>query len=54
MPEATSRKHPTQDGSAIFSTRPPQALKKRRGQLIAASVLLAIWVVFLVAMAAYN
>ena len=37
-----------------FSTRPWQVLKKRRWQLIAASVLLAIWIVFLVTMAAYN
>jgi hypothetical protein len=29
-------------------------LKKRRWQLIAASVLLAVWIVFLRAMAAYN
>jgi hypothetical protein len=29
-------------------------LKKRRWQLIAASVLLTIWIVFLVTMAAYN
>jgi hypothetical protein len=36
------------------STHPGQVLKKRRWQLIAASVLLAIWVVFLVMMAAYN
>ena len=36
------------------STRPWQVLKKRRWELIAASVLLVIWVVFLVTMAAYN
>jgi hypothetical protein len=36
------------------STHPWQVLKKRRWQLVAASVLLAIWVVFLVMMAAYN
>src|SRR4051812_1442222 len=34
------------------STRSWQVLKKRRWQLIAASVLLAIWIVFLVTMAA--
>jgi hypothetical protein len=54
MSNSASRGRPTQDGSAIFSTRPWQVLKKRRWQLIAASVLLAMWIVFLVAMAAYN
>jgi hypothetical protein len=36
------------------STRPWQVLKKRRWQLVGASVLLMIWIVFLVTMAAYN
>lgn len=54
MAESVSRCPPTQNGSAIFSTRPWQVLKKRRWQLITASVLLAVWVVFLVAMAVYN
>jgi hypothetical protein len=54
MPDTASRKRPTQNGSAIFSTRPWQVLKKRRGQLIAASILLAIWIAFLVTMAIYR
>jgi hypothetical protein len=54
MADSVSRRRPTQNGSAVFSARPWQVLKKRRWQLIAASVLLAVWVVFLVAMAAYN
>jgi hypothetical protein len=54
MADSVSRRRPTQDGPAIFSTRPWQVLKKRRWQLIAASLLLAIWVVFLVTMAVYN
>jgi hypothetical protein len=36
------------------STRPWQVLKKRRGQLMAASILLAIWIAFLVTMAIYR
>jgi hypothetical protein len=36
------------------STRPWEVLKKRRWQLIAASALLTVWVVFLVTMAVYN
>jgi hypothetical protein len=54
MADSVSHQRSTQNGSAIFSTRPWQVLKKRRWQLIASSVLLAIWIVFLVAMAAYN
>jgi hypothetical protein len=54
MADSVSRRRPTQNGSAVVSTRPWQVLKKRRWQLIAASVLLVIWIVFLVAMAVYN
>jgi len=54
MADSESRRESIQNGSAIYSTRPWQELKKRRWQLIAASVLLAIWIVFLVAMAVYN
>jgi hypothetical protein len=54
MANTVSSRRPTHDGSAIFSTRPWQTLKKHPWQLIAASVLLAMWIVFLVTMAAYN
>jgi hypothetical protein len=54
MAELVSRRRPTQNGSADFSTRPWQTLKKHPWQLIAAGALLAIWIVFLVTMAAYN
>jgi hypothetical protein len=54
MADSLSRREPTQNGSAIYSTRPWQVLKKRRWQLIAASALLAVWIVFLVGMAVYN
>ncbi len=54
MPKASSRQQPIQNDAPKNSTRPWQALKKHRWQLITASALLAIWVVFLVAMALYN
>jgi hypothetical protein len=54
MADSASRRRPTQSDAAVFSTRPWQVLKKRRWQLIAASALLAIWIVFLVMMAVYN
>jgi hypothetical protein len=44
----------TADEMSTKPTLPWQVLKKRRWPLIAASALLAIWIVFLVTMAAYN
>jgi hypothetical protein len=54
MADTVSRRRSIQNASAIYSTRPWQVPKKRRWQLFAASVLLAVWIVFLVTMAAYN
>jgi hypothetical protein len=54
MADSALRREATQNGSAIYLTRPSQVLKKRRWQLIAAGVLLAVWVVFLIMMAVYN
>jgi hypothetical protein len=54
MVDSTSRRASKHDEPAKFSTPSWQVLKKRRWQLVTASVLLAIWIVFLVTMAAYN
>jgi hypothetical protein len=54
MADPVARRRPTQSEAAIFSTRSWQVLKKRRWQLIAASALLAFWIMFLVMMAVYN
>jgi hypothetical protein len=50
MPKASR----SQTAMSTNSTPPWQVLKKRRGQLIAASILLTIWVAFLVTMAIYR
>jgi hypothetical protein len=47
-------KRPAQQGAAQSPALTWRPLKKSRPQLIAASVLLAIWIVFLVAMAVYS
>ena len=54
MADPESRRRLTQNGSANFSARPWQVPKKSRWQVVAASVLLAVWIVFLVTMAVYN
>jgi hypothetical protein len=54
MPKATPNAAQTPPTVSTNSTRPWQVLKKRRGQLIAASILLAIWIAFLVTMAIYR
>jgi hypothetical protein len=54
MADSASRREAIQNESAIYSTRPWQVLNKRRWQLIAASVMLVAWVVFLTMMAVYN
>jgi hypothetical protein len=54
MAEPASKGRPTQIASANSLTRQWQVLKKHPWQLIAASVLLATWIVFLVTIAAYN
>jgi hypothetical protein len=54
MAETAPKQRPTQLASANSLTRPWQVLKKHPWQLIAASVLLATWIMFLVTMAAYN
>jgi hypothetical protein len=54
MADSATRRQPSKSEPSSFSTPAWQVLKKRRWQLIAASVLLAIWIGFLVAMAAYN
>jgi len=54
MADSASRRRSTHNEPAINTARPWQVLKKRRRELIAASVLLAAWLVFLVAMAVYN
>ena len=54
MADSASRNRSSQNEAANFSTRPWQVLKKRRGQLIAATILLAIWIAFLVTMAIYR
>jgi len=47
-------KRPAQQGVAQSPALHWRPLKKSRPQLIAASVLLAIWIVFLVVMAMYS
>jgi hypothetical protein len=54
MAEHASKQRPTRIASADSLTRSWQVLKKHPWQLIAASVLLATWIMFLVTMAAYN
>jgi hypothetical protein len=54
MADSTSRRASKHNEPANFSTHSWQVLKKRRWQLVTASVLLAIWIVFLVSMAAYH
>jgi hypothetical protein len=54
MPKPSPAGRRTSDDVSTKSTLPWQVLKKRRWQLVAASALLAIWIMFLVAMAAYN
>jgi hypothetical protein len=54
MPKSSSTKRATPEAVAINSTPKWQPLKQSRWQFYAASALLAAWVVFLVAMAAYN
>jgi hypothetical protein len=54
MPKATPNPGQTPPIVSTNSTRPWQVLKKRRGQLIAATILLAIWIAFLVTMAIYR
>jgi hypothetical protein len=54
MTNSASRREVIQNGSAVYPTTSWQVLKKRPWQLIAASVLLAVWIVFLMMMAVYN
>jgi hypothetical protein len=54
MAKSPSAKRATPEAVAINSTLAWQPLKQSRWQFYAASALLAAWVVFLVAMAAYN